>query len=58
MDAEKPDYDSDDEDEEFIENVLKSEKKFEIDVTTFEEMIDRLENTTSIHSCPAIFNGC
>ena len=46
MDAEKPDYDLDDEDEEFIENVLKSEKKFEIDVTTFEEMIDRLEKNS------------
>ena len=46
MDAEKPDYDLDDEDEAFIENVLKTEKKFEVDTTTFEEMIDRLEKNS------------
>ena len=53
MDAEKPDYDLDDEDEEFIENVLKSEKKFEIDVTTFEEMIDRLEKNSGHNALSA-----
>lgn len=46
MDAEKPDYDLDDEDNNFISKNLKEEKKFEIDVTTFEEMIDRLEKNS------------
>lgn len=46
MDGEKPDYDLDDQDDKFVEEILKNEKKFEIDPTTFEEMIDRLEKSS------------
>ncbi len=46
MDGEKPDYDLDSEDEKFIQDNLKAEKKFDLDVTTFEEMIDRLEKSS------------
>ena len=46
MDAEKPDYDLDEEDSNFVHTVLRNEKKFEIDLSTFEEMIDRLEKSS------------
>ena len=46
MDAEKPDYDLDEEDIKYVKDVLKGQKKFEIDETTFEEMIDRLEKNS------------
>ena len=46
MDAEKPDYDLDEEDLKYVKDVLKGQKKFEIDEMTFEEMIDRLEKNS------------
>ncbi len=46
MDAEKPDYDVDDEDQKFIKDILKEEKKFEVNEDTFEDMIDRLEKNS------------
>ena len=46
MDAEKPDYDLDEEDQKYVKDVLRGQKKFEIDDTTFEEMIDRLEKNS------------
>jgi len=46
MDAEKPDYDLDEEDSDFVKQMLRNEKKFEIDLSTFEEMIDRLEKSS------------
>ena len=46
MDAEKPDYDLDEEDSDFVKKMLRNEKKFEIDLSTFEEMIDRLEKSS------------
>lgn len=46
MDAEKPDYDMDDADEAFFNETLRGTKKFEVDVITFEDMIDRLEKNS------------
>ena len=46
MDAEKPDYDLDEEDTKFINQVLTNDKRFEIDFSTFEDMIDRLEKSS------------
>ena len=46
MDAEKPDYDLDEEDQKYVKDNLRGQKKFEIDDTTFEEMIDRLEKNS------------
>ena len=40
-DSDLPDYDMDDEDDDFLEKVLKGEKKFEVDAFTFEAMLDR-----------------
>jgi enhancer of polycomb-like protein len=46
MDTEKPDYDLDEEDVKFIDENLRGQKKFEIDNSTFEDMIDRLEKNS------------
>ena len=46
MDAEKPDYDLDEEDTKFINQILTNDKRFEIDFSTFEDMIDRLEKSS------------
>ena len=46
MDTEKPDYDLDEEDQKYVEDILKGQKKFEINENTFEEMIDRLEKNS------------
>ena len=51
MDAEKPDYDVDEEDDKFVHEILIKEKKFDkIDLVKFEEMIDQLEKNCTGHS--------
>ena len=51
MDAEKPDYDVDENDEKFVTEVLIKEKKFDkIDLVKFEEMIDQLEKNCTGHN--------
>ena len=46
VDEELPDYDLDEEDLEFVEKKLKGEKKFEVDLLTVEDMLDRLERNS------------
>jgi enhancer of polycomb-like protein len=41
-----PDYDMDEEDERFFNEVLKDQKKFEVNEVTFEDMLDRLEKNS------------
>lgn len=45
-DHDQPDYDMDEEDEAFLNNNLRGEKKFEISEITFEDMLDRLEKNS------------
>jgi len=45
-DNDLPDYDLDEEDCDFLQRVLKDEKKFEVDESTFEGMLDRLEKNS------------
>lgn len=46
MDDESPDYDLDEEDIEFVDKKLNGEKKFQVDLTTVEDMLDRLEKNS------------
>ena len=43
-DNDLPDYDLDEEDCAFLDKVLKDEKKFDVDESTFEGMLDRSVN--------------
>jgi len=45
-DQDLPDYDMDEEDEKFFAEVLKEQKKFEVNEITFEDMLDRLEKNS------------
>jgi len=45
-DNDLPDYDLDEEDCAFLDKVLKDEKKFDVDESTFEGMLDRLEKNS------------
>ena len=46
VDEELPDYDLDEEDTEFVEKRLNGEKKFDVDLLTVEDMLDRLERNS------------
>ena len=46
VDEELPDYDLDEEDLEFVEKKLIGEKKFDVDLLTVEDMLDRLERNS------------
>ena len=46
VDEELPDYDLDEEDLEFVEKRLRAEKKFDVDLLTVEDMLDRLERNS------------
>ena len=48
VDSETPDYDLDSEDEAFLETVLQKQKGLQVDLTAFEDMIDRLEKNSGM----------
>ncbi len=45
-DHDLPDYDMDEEDKKFLEEVLRKQKMFEVNEITFEDMLDRLEKNS------------
>merc|ERR1712020_349162 len=48
-DADQPAYDMDEEDENFLKEVLREERKFDVDDITFEGMLDRLEQNSGVN---------
>ena len=46
VDQDLPEYDMDQEDENFLKDVLNGQKKFDVSSVTFEDMLDRLEKNS------------